>query len=217
MTLHHIVSEPREGRAESAPTLVLLHGVGSNERDLMGLAPSLDPRFRVISVRAPLVLGAGSFGWYHVEFRPDGFLVNEQEARESLEQLLAFLADLPGPVYLMGFSQGCIMALSVALREPEKVAGVVGMSGRLLDALLENTAEPERLKGLPVMVVHGTTDNVISIRDGRGIRDRLATLPVDLTYREYDMGHYVTEQSISDIREWLSARLASPDWRSRGA
>jgi phospholipase/carboxylesterase len=170
-----------------------------------------------MSVRAPIELGPQSFGWYHVEFRPDGFLVDEQEARESLDKLLAFLDEIPGPVYLMGFSQGCIMALGVALREPEKAAAVVGMSGRLLDGLVDASVEPERLRGLPVMVVHGTSDNVIPIRDGRGIRDRLSALPVDLTYREYDMGHYVTQESMHDIRQWLAERLASPGWRSRSA
>lgn len=217
MNLHSMVREPANGSRDDAPTLVLLHGVGSNESDLMGLAPSLDPRLRIVSVRAPIVLGPGSYGWYHVQFRPDGFLIDEQEARDSFEQLLAFLEQFERPVYLMGFSQGCIMALSVALREPEKVSGVVGISGRLLDSLTDNAAAPERLRGLPVIVVHGTADQVIPIAMGRAIRDKLAALPVDLTYREYEMGHYVTQESITDIRTWLSDRLSTPEWRSRGA
>lgn len=217
MSLRHITREPGAVSGGTPPTLVLLHGVGSNERDLMGLAPSLDPRLRIVSVRAPLVLGADAFGWYRVGFRPQGLSIDEREASDGLEQLMEFLRDLDLPSYLMGFSQGCVMALSAALREPERVLGVVGMSGRLLDPLLDKMADPDRLRGLPVMVVHGTSDNVIPIAMGRAIRDRLSALPVDLTYREYPMGHYVTEESISDIRNWLSVRLSSPDWRSRGA
>jgi phospholipase/carboxylesterase len=215
MTLHSISREPQQGSRDTAPTLVLLHGVGSNEQDLMGLAPALDPRFRLVSLRAPLVLGPGSYGWYHVEFLPDGFLIDEDEVRRSLDDLLAALADLPPPLYLMGFSQGCVMALHAALREPEKFSGIVGMSGRIIESLLAEIAPGDRLRGLPVMVVHGTTDTVIPIGSGREIRDRLSALPVNLTYREYDMGHNVTAQSMTDINEWLTIRLASADWRSR--
>jgi phospholipase/carboxylesterase len=215
MTLHRISREPQQGSRDTAPTLVLLHGVGSNEQDLMGLAPVLDPRFHLVSLRAPLVLGPGSYGWYHVEFLPDGFLIDEDEVRRSLDDLLAALADLPQPLYLMGFSQGCVMALHAALREPEKFSGIVGMSGRIIESLLAEAAAGDRLRGLPVMVVHGTTDTVIPIGSGREIRDRLSALPVNLTYREYDMGHNVTAQSMTDINEWLTIRLASADWRSR--
>jgi phospholipase/carboxylesterase len=217
MTLHHITREPAASSPGTVPTLVLLHGVRSNEQDLLGLAPMLDGRFRIISVRAPLVLGPGAYGWYNVEFRPDGFLIDEEEAKEGLRLLLRFIEELPQPLYLMGFSQGCIMSVSAALIAPEAVAGVVGMSGRLLDSLLEDRADPERLRGLPVMVVHGTGDNVIPIEMARAMRDHLARLPVDLTYREYDMGHHVTQQTIADIRTWLAARLALPDWRSGSA
>jgi phospholipase/carboxylesterase len=91
------------------------------------------------------------------------------------------------------------------------------MSGRLLDVLLVDRAEPERLQGLPMFLAHGTSDSVIPIEMGRQMRDALSALPVDLTYREYTMGHHVTQQSIADIRSWLSARLTLPDWRSASA
>ena len=64
------VREPSGNARESAPLLVLLHGVGSNEQDLIGLAPALDSRFFVVSVRAPITLGHSSYGWYPVQFAP---------------------------------------------------------------------------------------------------------------------------------------------------
>lgn len=214
MSLHYIEREPLSGPPESAPTLVLLHGVRSNEHDLMSLAPDFDERFRVISVRAPLVLGPGAYGWYNVGFVQGGFLIDEEEAKQGFQEVLKFIDGLPQPLYLMGFSQGCIMSVATALTVPEKVAGVVGIAGRLLDPLLVNSASPERIKGLPAMVVHGTFDTVIPVSSGREIRDRLQSLSADLTYREYEMGHHLTPQSIADIRTWLSGRLASPDWRN---
>jgi len=68
-------------------------------------------------------------------------------------------------------------------------------------------APPEALRGIPVMVVHGVADPILPIHHGRAIRDRLSALPVGLTYREYMMGHQVTEESLADIAGWLRTRL----------
>jgi phospholipase/carboxylesterase len=114
----------------------------------------------------------------------------------------------------MGFSQGAIMSLAVALARPDKVAGVVAMSGRLLPEFRPLIAEPEALAGLPIMVVHGTADQVMSIRDGREVRDTLSALPVELTYREYPMGHYVAPESLRDVAAWLRERLDEDERRA---
>ena len=64
-----------------------------------------------------------------------------------------------------------------------------------------------KIAGKPILATHGLYDNVIPISYGRAIRDFLQTLPVDLTFREYPMGHEVNWESIQDIRAWLTARL----------
>jgi phospholipase/carboxylesterase len=223
LSLVHAVREPSGKAPETPPPLlILLHGVGSNEQDLIGLAPALDPRFYIVSARAPITLGQGAFGWYHVQFTPTTQIINPDEAESSRKLLLKFIDEVleaytidPSRVYLLGFSQGCIMSIAAALTQPDKFAGIVGMSGRLLPNILEKAVPPGHLKGLPVLVVHGTADSVLSITEGRAIRDALQQLPVDLTYREYAMGHHVSEESLNDISDWLTARLDSPDWRSK--
>lgn len=225
LTLHHVARAPRKPSGELSPVIVLLHGVGSNEEDLLGLAPALDPRFYVISVRAPNVLGAGSFGWYHVEFTPTGFIMDEAEAAVSRDLVVKFVHELKDAypiddrqIYLMGFSQGCIMSLGAALTHPQLFAGIAGMSGRLLDSMMTDMAPSTELQGLPLIVTHGTRDGVITIDYGREIRDKLAKLPVALTYHEYPMAHNVSEESMKDVSAWLTARLdATSDWRSPGA
>ena len=69
--------------AEPAPLLILLHGVGSNEQDLIGLAPALDPRFFVVSARAPITLGYGAYGWYHVQFLTTGYIMDHERLRAA--------------------------------------------------------------------------------------------------------------------------------------
>jgi phospholipase/carboxylesterase len=120
----------------------------------------------------------------------------------------------PRRLYLMGFSQGAMMSFSVGLRWPDKVAGIVAMSGRLPEQVLAEISQPETLRGMPVFVAHGVYDPVIPVQYGRECRAALEKLPVTLTYREYAMAHEVSPESLSDIAAWLQAVLdrSAPHW-----
>lgn len=214
VSLTHIVRKPAVSAEGPPPLLVLLHGVGSNEEDLFGLADHLDGRFFVASVRAPLTLGPGAFGWYRIAYGPDGFIYDQDEAargREAVARVIGELVDAygldAGRVYLAGFSQGAIMSLGVALKYPEKIAGAVLMSGRLLTEFAGQAATGDRLAHLKLFIAHGRWDDVIAVEDGRAIRDFLAALPLASEYHEYPMGHNVTQESLADIAAWLTARL----------
>ena len=213
LSLVHLVSQPKVG-ASTPPLLLLLHGVGSNEHDLFGLVPYLDKRFLIISVRATNTLGPGSYAWFEVDFTPQGPVINPAQAEASRLALITFLDEAvnaydadPKKVYLMGFSQGAIMSASIALTHPQLVAGAVLMSGRILPEIQPLIASNEELSGLPFLVVHGTADMVLPISYGRASRQLLSSLPVELTYHEYRMGHEVSQESLADVTAWLSAQL----------
>ena len=213
LSLVHLVRPPTQPSA-APPLLLLLHGVGSHERDMFDLSEYLDPRFFVASARALNQLGPDSYAWYPVEFTATGPIIDTEAAEDSRLTLLHFVDELietyqvdPRRVYLMGFSQGAIMSLNIALTRPDKVAGVVVMSGRLLPEIQPLIIEPAVLVGLPIFMAHGKRDRVIPIRDARAARDQLTTLSVALTYHEYAMGHQVTVESMKDIVPWLKARL----------
>jgi phospholipase/carboxylesterase len=214
-SLTHLVREPGQQRGQSpAPLLLLLHGVGSNEEDLFGLAPYLDERFLIVSARAPVVMGAGAYGWFNIEFTPRGMTADMEQAKRSLELLPGFLDALVNTygaddkcVYVAGFSQGAMMSLALALTRPEKIAGVVAMSGRFPSSVLPHDLDQNALEGMPVLVTHGLYDPVLPIEEGRGIQKQLQALPVELTYREYPMGHEVTLESLRDVSTWLSTKL----------
>ena len=200
--------------AGTPPLLLLLHGIGSNEHDLYGLAPFLDKRFLIISLRAPNTLGPGSYAWFEADFTPQGPVINPEQAEASRITLITFLKEAitaygadPKQVYLMGFSQGAIMSASVALTQPELVAGAVLMSGRILPEIRPLIASNEELSDFPFLVVHGTADMVLPITHGRASREILSSLPVYLTYHEYPMGHEVNQESLSDVTTWLSEQL----------
>ncbi len=213
-SLVHHAAPPKGGLHEKSPLLLLLHGFGSNEDDLFSLSPYLDERFLVVSARAPVTLAPGSYAWFSLGFAPEGVIINNEEAESSrlilrkfIDQVAGFYGADPRAIYLMGFSQGAMMSLAVALTNPTLAAGVVVMSGRLLPQTLKQIPDPASLVGLPIFAAHGTRDLVLPIGHGREMRDNLSALPVDLTYREYQMAHEVSAESLRDVALWLKAQL----------
>jgi phospholipase/carboxylesterase len=206
---------PGNGSEDGRPAmLILLHGVGANERQMAQIAPAFDPRFVLVSVRSPLAIGPNAFAWFHVTFTAQGPVIATEEAEAGWTLLARFIDEAvtaygtdPARVFVAGFSQGGIMALATLLTAPGKVAGAVSMSGRLLPEVLPHAASNEALRGKPVLIVHGTEDEKLGIHLARWAREQLERLPLALTYRELPMGHTITEESLSVVSAWLSASL----------
>lgn len=199
---------------ERSPLLLLLHGVGSNERSMAQLAPAFDPRFIVVSARSPITLGPDAYAWFHVAFTPNGPSIDAREAEAGWAHIARFIDEAvetydadPARVFVAGFSQGGIMALAALLTSPERIAGAVAMSGRLLPEVLPHAASPERLQDKPVLIVHGVADETLGIHFARQAREQLQRFPLAVTYRELSMGHSIVPQSLALVREWLTARL----------
>jgi phospholipase/carboxylesterase len=214
LTLAHLVRKPVKTSQTRPPLLLLLHGIGSNEADLFGLAPYLDERFLIVSARAPFVLGAGAYGWFNIEFTPQGMTADIEQAKQSLSLLPVFVDELVETyeadercIFLAGFSQGAMMSLALALTLPEKIAAVIAMSGRLPSHVLDGELNQKALQDMSVLVTHGIYDPVLPIEEGRAIRKTLEALPLKLTYREYPMGHEINPDSLRDISTWLSKTL----------
>ena len=134
-----LVSNTVAARAPSTgrpPVLVLLHGLGANEQDLLALAPDLDPRFELVALRAPNQVGPDRYGWFETRFTPQGPVHDSAGAEASRQKVVASLKALRARtdrLSLLGFSQGAILSLSIALTEPRLVDDVIAISGRTLD------------------------------------------------------------------------------------
>jgi len=164
--------EPLSGETTSA--VIFLHGYGANGADLLGLADPLGehlPDTLFLSPDAPEECAGVPFGrqWFPIPWI-DGS--SEEESRSGLmraaDDLMAFIDGvmvdedlLPEQVMLLGFSQGAMMALHVAPRRDEAVAGVVAISGRLLEpeALID-----EAVCKPPVLLIHGDQDEVVPVQ-----------------------------------------------------
>jgi phospholipase/carboxylesterase len=205
----------RVGSSTPGPLLVLLHGIGADEHDLAGLAPALDPRFTIVSLRAPRPYQVGH-AWFDLAFRPDGTVIPDlEQARETLADLVRWLEGAPerfgtdpSRLYLLGFSQGSMMSLGVLHAAPARLAGVVALSGRFSDQMFATTTPRDAIAGVPVFLAHGTLDDVLPIANGRSTRDYLQPLLRNLTYREYPIGHGISPEELRTIDAWLRERLS---------
>jgi phospholipase/carboxylesterase len=193
------------------PLLILMHGVGANETGLIGVAKTLDPRFIKLVVRSPLPFGPDAYGWFHVDFTAAGPVHNAVEAEAGRRLLADFIPEAvrdhgadPRRVYLLGFSQGAIMAMSMLLTRPDLVAGAVAWSGRILPESLANRQPGPDLGQRDALVIHGTRDQTLPVRHGRASRDALLAVPLrSVAFHELDMGHEVNAEEIELTNRWL--------------
>ena len=163
-----------------------------------------------------MLFRSNSHAWFPIQFLPDRIEIDPEKAETSRQLVLKFISEAvefygvdPQQIYLMGFSQGAIISFSVMLSQPSALAGVVGMSGRILPEIKPLIVPHDQLKDFPVLVVHGTQDEVLPIHHGRASNELLSGLPLDLTYKEYDFGHEITGESLGDILAWLRGRLGA--------
>ncbi len=196
-----------------APLLVLLHGLGSNENDLFSFAPHLDGRYRILSVRAPRAYAYGGFAWFDILFDQALPRPNEQQLAEARQTLVSFLQEIketyhPSRIYLAGFSQGAIMSYLTALTHPTLVSGVLAMSGYIIKTPDLPSVAGEALRALPIFATHGVHDQVLPTFLGRTTHQYLLSLQLNVTYREYPMGHEVSPASFADCKHWLAQQVA---------
>lgn len=198
------------------PLLLLLHGMGANEDDLFALAAHCDPRFVVVSLRAPHEVAPGYYRWYQREESPSGPVFNEKEIEASRVWLVQAIHDMvvaygadPRQVFLLGFSQGGAMALALALTAPRHLRGIVSIAGRLLRAAAALAAPPEALSHLSVLVQHGTDDEVVPIAESMAAVALLAESSVMLGFRDYKAGHTITPAMLKDAMAFLTTQLVA--------
>src|SRR5258707_3268263 len=112
-------------------TLVLFHGFGADEHDLLPIGHELDPRLRVVSLQAPIALDFGGRAWFNLQQTPQGFAFDPAEVAEASRLALQAVEEIargrPRPL-LGGVSQGAGVALSVALPPPDLASGALGLS-----------------------------------------------------------------------------------------
>lgn len=203
-SLGYQVKAPDRARTGST-VAVLLHGRGSDEADLQGLAPLLPEDWALVTPQAPFPGASWGYGAGYAWYR---YLEEDRVAgdtlRDSLGKLDDFLVEVPdlvgfqpGRLVLGGFSQGGTISLAYAISRPGSVAAALNFSGFLPSAveLDETGASPPPT---PIFWGHGTGDPAIPISLAERGRGRLRRAGAELVARDYRIGHWIVSEEVAD-------------------
>lgn len=210
--------------AEAKCSVIWLHGLGADGHDFepivphLGLDPALGVRFVFPHApRIPVTINMGLImpAWYDVRGLDLDSRVDERGVRRSAAQVSELIerenrSGIPTRrIVLAGFSQGGAIALHVALRHPERLAGVLALSTYLV---CEDSLEAERSeanRGLAMFQAHGLHDPMVPCELGRAAHERLVALGYQATWHVYPLQHEVSLDEVRDVGRWLTERLSA--------
>jgi phospholipase/carboxylesterase len=208
-----LIYRERPAAGEPAGLLVLHHGRGADEHDLLGLADVLDPdrRLAVVTPRAPLAIGGG-YHWYVV---PRVGYPDPETFHAAYGKLAAFHDELwertgiaPENTVFGGFSMGSVMSYSLGLAgDRPKPAGILAFSGFIPTV---DGWEPDlgSRPDVPVFIAHGRRDPVMKIEFAREARALLQAGGLPVEYHESDAAHHIEPAHIPAAIHWLAAATA---------
>lgn len=206
-----LIYEQRSAAGEAEGLLVLHHGRGTDERDLLGLADALDPRrqLHVVSPRAPLQLpGSPGYHWYLVPRvgHPDHdtFHAARERLAELHDGLWSETGIEPARTVFGGFSMGAVMSYAMALSADRPVvAGILAFSGFVPIVEDWQPSLADR-RDTAVLVAHGRNDPIIEVGFARRARELLEAAGLEVTYLESEVGHQIDPADLAAATEWLS-------------
>ena len=212
--------------ADPAGLLILHHGRGADEHDLLSLADVLDPerRLHVVTPRAPLTIpGWPGYHWYTV---PRVGYPDHDTFHAAYDQLAAFHDETwqrtgipPDRTVFGGFSMGSVMSYALGLAGARPVpAGILAFSGFIptVDGWQPDLHSHEQL---PVFIAHGRQDPVMEVAFARRARELLDAAGLPVTYVESDAGHHIDPSHVPAATTWLRAAIdvVTPGRGSRSA
>jgi len=203
--------------------VIWLHGLGADGNDFVPVVDELDlsglPGIRFVFPHAntmPVSINGGYVmrAWYDIVHTDLGRQEDEKGLRASQVAVEALIArekarGIPASrIVLAGFSQGCAMTLQAGLRHPEKLAGLMCLSGYVPLADKVAAERTEASKQTPIFLVHGRMDPVIPVQRAVASRDLLQSLGYQVEWHEYPMQHSLCQEEIVHIGAWLKKVLA---------
>ncbi|HWJ94631.1 MAG TPA: alpha/beta hydrolase [Telluria sp.] len=212
---------------ESAPnptaSIVWMHGLGADGNDFVPLVQELDytglPAIRFVFPHAntmPVTINGGYVmrAWYDITGAELTRREDEAGLRASQRDIEALIArekarGIPASrIVLAGFSQGCAMTLQTGLRHPERLAGMLCLSGYLPLAFNVQAERTEESMSTPIFMAHGRQDPVVPFIRAEQSRDVLKQLGYNVEWHEYMMQHSLCLEEVRDINAWLRKVLA---------
>lgn len=208
---------------ETAPSpqtsIIVLHGLGADGNDFVPVCQELDLTaigpVRFVMPSAPVMPVSINGGyemraWYDILPTNDPTRREDEASLRRSHQAINALIDrevqrgiAPARVVLMGFSQGCAMALMAGLRYPQALGGIVALSGYLpLPQFTQSERHPAN-QATPIFMAHGQHDDVVQMSRGLAARDQLLQWGHRVDWHDYPMAHSLCLEEVQDINQWL--------------
>jgi phospholipase/carboxylesterase len=205
-------------------TIIILHGLGASATDFVPVARELDLRpigdvrfvFPFAPVQPVTINGGMSMpSWYDILGADLARREDERGLRASAVALQALIdreiaKGVPASrIVLGGFSQGCAVTLLTGLRAPQRLGGLLGLSGYLPLAATTVAERSQANRDVPIFLGHGRMDPVVPYARGTATRDALVELGYAVQWHDYPMQHAVSQEEIADVQAWLLKVLAT--------
>jgi phospholipase/carboxylesterase len=193
------------------PCIVLLHGYGSNEKDLFSFSPYFPSEYTIISFRAPIILEMGGYAWSNIYMddleRKNSVILEAKESlkliKDSIKLCIVNFNLNEKDISLIGFSQGCMLSWAMIINYPFLIRRAVTLSGYIIPELIE--APLKNVSELLIFSSHGILDQMIPIQKARESFDLVKKNNPNITYKEYNQGHEINQENFSDFLNWLKS------------
>ena len=221
MSLLHTIE--KETGANPTVAIIWMHGLGADANDFVPMLQELDlrglPAIRFIFPNAdtmPVTVNGGYVmrSWYDIVATDLGRQEDEAGLRASQAKVEALIARekergiAADKIILAGFSQGSAMTMQTGLRQKEKLAGMMCLSGYLPIAAKATTEFTHESLGTPVLMAHGRMDPVVPLARATASRDLLQQWGYNVEWHDYPMQHSLCQEEVNDISAWLKRVLA---------
>ena len=201
----------RKSKDIKSPLIILIHGYGSNEKDLFSLIDYLPEEAYIISLRGPIELFNNSYAWYDIYVDANNKLYDHEGAKKIRDELSKFIDEIikypnidSDNITLIGFSQGAILSHAISYSYPGKIKNIMALSGVIDEKIMKRTDLKPKTN---IYISHGTNDNMIDYHISRESLNFYKSKDIDFTFESYDQGHGINEKNLKSLVIWLKEKI----------
>ena len=205
--IFHIVK--KSNLEDKSPLIILLHGYGSNEKDLFSFNEYLPNDATIVSFRAPLELFQDMYAWYQIYFENNVKSFDEKSALVSKNLIIDKIKEIAKQykcddkrITLIGFSQGAILGFPVALMSNNLIKNLVALSGYVEEKIIDFIS----ISSPNIYISHGINDDVIPYLDSKNTLHILDKNKIKYDYYEFNQGHGVNMDNLNSFLKWIKEK-----------
>ena len=201
----------RKSKDIKSPLIILIHGYGSNEKDLFSLIDYLPKEAYIISLRGPIELFNNSYAWYDIYVDASNKFYDHEGAKKIRDELSKFIDEIikhsnidSDNITLIGFSQGAILSHAISYSYPGKIKNIMALSGVIDEKIMKRADSKPKTN---IYISHGTNDNMIDYHISRESLNFYKSKDIDFTFESYDQGHGINEKNLKSLIIWLKEKI----------